>query len=221
MLPFLNINVVRRLEVRYLRSPFCKWVMPARLLSLVIVIYGFARIFAGIDAVGIALVLLGSLVWQVGAVLEERSTSFQLLRTRRVEELMRTRPIAVAGSWTLAKVRASFPEVDHGSFFVTMQDGSLSGIVLPESVYGVSSVQAAYQTMAVAAEPITFIGAVRRHDTVLVAFSLTERLRRNFLPVMDVGEKLVGVITRAQIADLLQHGSGPSYSTPEPAGAAA
>ena len=109
--------------MRYLRSPFCKWVMSARLVSLVIILYGFARIFATMDAIGIAVVLLGSFVWQVGMLLEERSTSFQLLQNTPVEKLMRSHLIAVAGSWTLARVRLTFPAIDDGSFFVTMQEG--------------------------------------------------------------------------------------------------
>ena len=82
--------------MRYLRSPFCKWVMPARLVSLVIVLYGFARIFAATDAAGIAIVLLGSLVWPAATLLEERSSTFQLLQNMFVGKLMRAHLIAVA-----------------------------------------------------------------------------------------------------------------------------
>ena len=93
----------------------------------------------------------------------------------------------------------------------------MSGIVLPESVYGVSNDEARYQTMAVAAQPITFIDAVRRHDTVLAAFSRMELLERNLLPVTDLREKLVGVIARYLITELLLHGSAPSCSKNAPA----
>src|SRR5688572_23858107 len=109
--------------MRYLRSPFCKWVMPVRLVGVVIVLYGFARIFTATDAAGIAIALLGSLVWQGGILLEEQSSSFQLLRNMSVGKLMKAHRIAVAGSWPLAKVRTSLPAIDDESFFVTMQDG--------------------------------------------------------------------------------------------------
>jgi signal-transduction protein with cAMP-binding, CBS, and nucleotidyltransferase domain len=107
----------------------------------------------------------------------------------------------------VAKVRINFPAVDDGSFFVTMQDGSLNGIVLPEWFYSVSNDEARDQTMAVVAHPITFVDAVRQQDTVLTAFSLMERLRRDHLPVTDLREKLVGVITREQIAQRLLNGA--------------
>jgi hypothetical protein len=193
--------------MRYLRSPFCKWVMPMRLVGLVIVLYGFARIFAATDPAGIAIALLGSLAWPAATLLEERSASFQLLQNMPVEKLMRSHLIAVAGSWTLAKVRVSFPAIDDGSFFVTMQDGYLSGIVLPEWAYGVSNDEARHQTMAVAAHPISFVDALRKQDSALTAFSLMERLRRDYLPVTDLREKLVGVITREQIARRLSCGA--------------
>jgi CBS domain-containing protein len=88
-----------------------------------------------------------------------------------------------------------------------MQDGYLSGIVLPEWVYGVSNDEAQDETMAVVAHPITFVDAVRQQDTVRTAFSLMERLRRDHLPVTDLREKLVGVITREQIAQRLLNGA--------------
>jgi hypothetical protein len=55
--------------------------------------------------------------------LEERSSSFQLLRSMSVAKLMSARPIVVSSSWTPTKVRVNFPAIDDGSFFVTMQDG--------------------------------------------------------------------------------------------------
>src|SRR5687768_2841038 len=124
--------------MRYLRSPFCKWVMPARFVSLIIILYGFARIFVVTDFSGIGIALLSSLVWRAGTLLEERSSSFQLLRSMSVAKLMRAQPIAVSSSWTPAGVRVNFPALDDGSFFVTIQDGYLSGIVLPEWIHGVS-----------------------------------------------------------------------------------
>ena len=193
--------------MRYLRSPFCKWVMPVRLVSLAIVLYGFARIFAATDPAGIAIALVGSLLWPAATLLEERSSTFQLLQSMFVGKLMRAHLIAVAGSWTLAKVRVNFPAIDDESFFVTMQDGYLSGIVLPEWVYDVSNDEARHQTMAVVAHPITFVDAVRQEDTVLTAFGLMERLRRDHLPVTDLREKFVGVITREQIAQRLLNGA--------------
>jgi hypothetical protein len=184
--------------MRYLRSPFCKWVMLARVVSMVIILYGFVRIFVAADLAGIAIALLGSLVWRAATLLEERSSSFQLLRSMSVAKLMRAQPIAVSSSWTPAKVRVNFPTIDDRSFFVTMQDGYLGGIVLPEEIHDVSNDGS--QTMAVVAHPITFVDAVQQQDTVLTAFSLMQRLRRDHLPVVDLHENVVGVITREQIA---------------------
>jgi CBS domain-containing protein len=84
-----------------------------------------------------------------------------------------------------------------------MQDGYKSGIVLPEWVYPVSIDEARNQTMAVIEHPITFVEAVRQQDTLLTAFNLMERRRRDHLPVVDFREKLVGVITREQISKRL------------------
>jgi hypothetical protein len=100
--------------MRYLRSPFCRWVMPTRLMSLAIILYGFARILAAMDPIGIAIALLGSFVWQGASILERRSYPFQLLQNTSVEKLMRAHHTAVAGSWTLAKVRVNFLCHDAG-----------------------------------------------------------------------------------------------------------
>jgi CBS domain-containing protein len=66
--------------------------------------------------------------------------------------------------------------------------------------------------MAIVAHPITFVDAVHQQDTVLTAFNLMGRLRRDHLPVVDLREKLVGVITRKQIAQRLL-GGPPAGST--------
>jgi signal-transduction protein with cAMP-binding, CBS, and nucleotidyltransferase domain len=192
--------------MRYPRSPFCKWVLPVRLAGSITILSGFLYLLAALDFIGIAVVLLGSFTWQAGTFLEERSPSFRLLQKLSVGQLMRSRPIAVGSTWTIAKVRATFNVSDDESFYLTMQDGYPSGIVLPDYICSVSNDEARRQTMAVMAHPITFSDAIRQRDTALDAFNLMERLRRDQLPVKDEREQLVGVITRKQIANVMPDG---------------
>jgi hypothetical protein len=189
--------------MRHPRSPFCSWVLPVRLAGSAIILFGFLYLLVALDFVGIAVVLFGSFTWQAGTLLEERSPSFLLLQKLSVGQLMRSSPIAVGSSWTIARVRATFDVIDDKSFYLTMQDGYLSGIVLPEWICSVSNGEARRQTMAVVAHPVTLSDAIRQRDTVLDAFTLMERLRRNQLSVKDERDQLVGVITREQIANVL------------------
>lgn len=190
-----------------LRSPFCKWVLPARLVGTAIVIYGFARVFVAADLAGIVIAVAGSLVLQAASLLEERSSRFQRLENISVTGLMKSDSIPVPSWWTLTKVRAQFPATNDRSFFVTMQDGYLSGIVLPEWIYGVSNDEARCLSMAHVAQPIQYLDAVRQHDSASVAFDLMELLGRHHLPVTDVRENLIGVITGEQIAGFLRDGA--------------
>jgi hypothetical protein len=41
--------------MRFLRSPFCKWVMPTRMAAAVLMLYGFIRIFSAADLAGIVI----------------------------------------------------------------------------------------------------------------------------------------------------------------------
>ena len=88
-----------------------------------------------------------------------------------------------------------------------MQGRHPSGIVLPETVQGVSNDDARYVTMAHLEEPINFLNSVHQQDTMLDAVSLMERLARPYLQVTDSGETLVGVVTRDQMMGFLAGGS--------------
>jgi hypothetical protein len=118
--------------MRFLQSPFSKWVMPLRLAGGAIILCGLIRIVAAPDFTAIAVAVGGSLVWQAGTLLEERSPLFRRLEDTPVNGVMRPCLIPVASWWTLAKMRSQFPTVDDQSFFVTTENGYLTGVALPE-----------------------------------------------------------------------------------------
>jgi len=192
--------------MRFLHSPFSNWVMPLRLAGAALMVYGFIRMIVVTDFTAIAVVVAGSLVWQVGTLLEERSPLFLRLENTPVSGVMRSRFVPVASWWTLAKLRSQFPTMDDQSFFVTTENGYLTGVALPEWIWEASNDDARYRRMEEISRPIEYVHAVRQDDAALVAFSRMESLRLNHLSVTDARETLVGVVTREQIADFL-HGS--------------
>jgi len=195
--------------MRFLHSPFSNWVMPLRLAGGAITVYGLIRMMAVADFTAIAMAVAGSLVWQAGTLLEERSPLFLRFANTPVSKVMRSRFVPVASWWTLAKMRSQFPTIDDQSFFVTTENGYLTGVALSEWIWGASNDEARYRRMEEISRPIEYVDAVRQDDTALAAFSRMKLLRRNHLSVTDARETLVGVITREQIADFL-HGSAAS-----------
>src|SRR5688572_7162729 len=79
----------------------------------------------------IVIAIIGSLVWQVGTALEERSSLFRRLDKTPVGNIMRTERLPVPSWWTLAKVRRQFATSGKLRFLVTMPDGFESGVALP------------------------------------------------------------------------------------------
>jgi CBS-domain-containing membrane protein len=209
--------------MRFLRSPFSQWVMPMRILAVLIVLYGFIRIFSAADAAGIIIAIVGSLVWQAGMFFEMRSSMFQRLQNASVESMMRTHAIVVDNESRVAKLVGQFPATDVDYFFVTEQNGYMSGIVLPEWLNQVSKDEARHLSVALIARPITYSNAMRKHDTALAAFRSMELLRRNYLPVLDLRDRLVGVITRERLAKFSRNPAGltrlqDTKEHPRPAG---
>jgi hypothetical protein len=91
------INTEKRREdrMRRLKSAFSRWALPARLLGGIIILCGFTLILVAQSTMGIVVTVLGSLVWQIGTVLEHRSPLLRRLKTSSVRPLMRTEQISV------------------------------------------------------------------------------------------------------------------------------
>ena len=188
--------------MRYLNpsSPFSKWVLPARLVGLGIGLFGFLRVVASADAFGILISVVGSIVWQCGTFLEERSPEFRVLNSTLARDVMRTGRIDVPGRLKAAKLRLLSSQ--PGTFFVVMQDGYESGILLPEQLHAVSEDEAHHLTVAIVASPISYIDSIRGDDSLLTALMGLERSRRDHVVVLDWRERIAGVVTRNEIASI-------------------
>jgi hypothetical protein len=188
--------------MRYLNpsSPFSKWVLPARLVGLGIGLFGFLRVVASADAFGILISVVGSIVWQCGTFLEERSPEFRVLNSTLARDVMRTGRIDVPGRLKAAKLRLLSSQ--PGTFFVAMQDGYESGILLPEQLHAVSEDEAHHLTVAIVASPISYVDSIRGDDSLLTALMGLERSRRDHVVVLDWRERIAGVVTRNEIASI-------------------
>jgi Mg/Co/Ni transporter MgtE len=116
---------------------------------------------------------------------------------------MKAHPVSVNSEWTVAQTRTHLRAINSKSFFVTHQDGYLSGIVLPEWLDEIPDKKIRYVPMSTVARPISWVNAVRKSDTALTALKHMDLLRSNYLAVTDLNENLVGVITRENIASVI------------------
>jgi hypothetical protein len=182
-----------------LTSPFSRWIYPSRLLGSIIMIYGIVRVLFASDVAGIVVGVFGALVWQLGTALEELSPLFRRLAEGSVRHVMASNQIIVPGWWRVSDVRERVPAVDTNSFFVTIQDGHKSGVVLPEEVYSASVEDSRYVSIGQVARPISYVNAARADDSLLQAFSTLHSLGREHMIVVDDRENLAGVITRKHI----------------------
>ena len=144
------------------KNPFNPWTLPTRCFAAVIMAYGFSRILMTADAAGIVIAVVGSLVWQVGTALEERSSLFRRLDKTPVGSIMRIDRFPVPSWWTLAKVRKQFAAFGKLRFLVTMHDGFESGVALPQQVLAINEPEAPFVPIGVLAQPISRVNAVRR-----------------------------------------------------------
>lgn len=188
--------------MRYLNpsSPFSKWVLPARLVGLGIGLFGFLRVVAAADAFGILISVARSIVWQCGTFLEERSPEFRVLNSTLARDVMRTGRIDVPGRLKVAKLR--LPPSNPRTFFVALQDGYESGILLPEQLHAVSEDEAHHLNVAIVASPISYVDSIRGDDSLLTALMGMERSRRDHVVVLDWRERIAGVVTRNEIASI-------------------
>jgi hypothetical protein len=191
---------MRHLRVREL---FSQWVLPVRCIGLVICVVGFGRIVHSSDAMGILVAAIGSLVWQAGTLLKERSPFFRLVSTTLAREVMRTKRLDLPGHLIVAKLWERLGGLSEEMFFVTTQDGYQSGIVVSEQLCTMSRDDGHYMSVAQVAQPISCAESIRDDDSVLAALTEMERHRRDYVTVLDRYERLVGVLTRKEVARLV------------------
>jgi hypothetical protein len=185
-------------------SSFSKWAPPLRLLGLLIGLFGFMQITIDSDPAGIVVGVIGSLVWQAGMLVEECSPPrFRILSTTTACDAMRSERIDIPGWWRVVTVHERFPTLSDQAFFVVIQDGYESGIALPEQLAEVRADDARYLPVAQIAKAISYVDAIRDDTLLLSAFSALEQRRRDYVPVLDAREHIVGVVTRKELADVL------------------
>ena len=114
-------------------SSFSRWVLPVRLIGLATGLLGLSIVVVEAGATGIVVAVVGFLVWQAGTLLEERSTEFRRLNGTPARDVMLTERIDVQSWLKVARVRERFLDASEQTFFVALQDGYESGIVLPAS----------------------------------------------------------------------------------------
>jgi hypothetical protein len=170
------------------------------LIGLGIFVFGFLRVVAAADALGILVGVAGSIVWQCGTFLEERSPEFRALNSTLARDVMRTGRINVPGWLKVGKLREQLPASNGGTFFVTIQDGYESGIVLPEHLQAVSDDEARYLPIGQVARPISFVDSIRGDDSLLTALVAMDRYWRDYVLVLDRRERIAGAVTRNEIA---------------------
>lgn len=185
--------------MRSLHSSFSLRVLLLRVAGAAMVVAGLVSMLVAWNLTAIAVAVAGSLVWQAGTLLKERSSLFRRLETTPIRDVMRSRLVPVAIWWSLEKVRALFPLVDNHSFFVTTESGFLTGIALPEWIWEPTHEEARHRKMEELSRPIEYVHAVRDDATALMAFGHMNLLQRDYLSVTDARDTLVGVITREQV----------------------
>jgi hypothetical protein len=183
-----------------LSSRFNRFVLPARLIGLGIVLLGLLRIAAAADLLGILIAVGGSIVWQCGTFLEERSPGFRALNSTLARDAMRTQRIDVPGWLNVRDLRERSLGSIGDTFFVCMHDGYESGIVLPEHLETVSDREARYLRVGEAATPISYVDSIRDDDKVFTALTAMDRHGRDYVAVLDRHAQLKGIVTRNAIA---------------------
>jgi hypothetical protein len=113
---------------------------------------------------------------------------------------MRTGRVDVPGRLKVAKLR--LPPSNPRTFFVAMQDGYESGILLPEQLHAVPEDEAHHLAVAIVASPISYVDSIRGDDSLLTALMGMERSRRDHVVVLDWRERIAGVVTRNEIASI-------------------
>jgi CBS domain-containing protein len=193
------------------RSATSKWVLPVQLIGLGIGLIGFLQIIAASDERGIVVAVIGSLIWQGGTLLKERSPLFRLLSTTPARDVMRTERVEVPCWLKVGKVAEQLSASKDQSFFVTMQDGHESGITLPEQIRTASEDDSHYMPVGQFAQQISYVDSIRDDESLLASLTRMERGRHDYVPVLDDREHLVGVVTRVELAKFLStHNSVPT-----------
>jgi signal-transduction protein with cAMP-binding, CBS, and nucleotidyltransferase domain len=183
-----------------LSSRFNKIVSPVRFIGLGIAVLGLLRIAAAADLLGLLIAIAGSIVWQCGTFLEERSPGFRALNSTLARDVMRTERIDVSASLNVQNLRQRLLGSIGDPFFVCMQDGYESGIVLPEHLETISDTEARYLRVGEVAMSVSSVDSIRDDDTVFTALMAMDRYGRDYVLVLDRDEQLQGVVTRNAIA---------------------
>ena len=181
-------------------SSFSRWVLPVRLIGLATGLLGLSIVVVEAGATGIVVAVVGFLVWQAGTLLEERSTEFRRLNGTPARDVMLTERIDVQSWLKVARVRERFLDASEQTFFVALQDGYESGIVLPAELRAVSEEDARYSPVGQVTQAIRDISSIREDDSLLVAFEEMERQCLPYVTVLSLSERLVGVVTSKDIA---------------------
>jgi hypothetical protein len=161
--------------------------------------------FAAPDMTLLVVALIGALLWQAGTVAEERSRLYRRLDSTPVKDIMRTLPVR-ARSWMSARrFRNEHPALGPEAFIITTQDGYDAGALTPEELSDVPAEMARQMPLAHVARPLSYVQALREDDTVLEAFLSLKRTQDGFLPVLERGGALAGIVTVQDIDRWLQN----------------
>ena len=115
---------------------------------------------------------------------------------------MLTERIDVPSWLKVARVRESFSSATDRAFFVTLQDGYQSGIVLPAQLRAVSDEDARHLSVSQVARQITDLNAIHEDDPLLDAFEKMARRRLPYVTVLSFSGRLVGVVMGKDLAIL-------------------
>ena len=179
---------------------FNKIVLAVRLIGLGIGLLGLLLIAVTADLLGILIAVAGSIVWQCGTFLEERSPGFRALNSILARDVMKTERMNVPPTMNMGDLRAKSAFSEAEAFFVTMQDGYESGIVLPEDLHAVRDGEARRLSLDEVTRPISYVDAIRDDDSLLTALTAMDRYGRDYVIVLNRHEQLNGIVTRAAIA---------------------
>lgn len=182
-----------------LRSPFSAWVLPFRATGTIVFLYAFIRMLVTPDLTMVAVAIAGSLLWQAGTAIEERSALFRRLEGISIRDVARTRSLKVPSWMPVARFHREHPFAGPDTFIITTQDGYDAGVITPEELYSVPANEVAYVSLGQLAKPISHVDALRHEDPILEAFSEFGSKARAVLPVLDKRGNLRGVVTRSDV----------------------
>lgn len=151
---------------------------------------------------GVAMVLVGFLLWRFASTSYRSVLQREVLRRTPVAMLMRADAVTIPRQLTVAEAMRAYFENDPAAVFAVVDEGRFVGSVARRDVAGLSRAEWHQQT----------VGAVAKHhgrDEAMsvagTAFDAAVKIYRTGVPALPVvdGERLVGMISSSDIVRFL------------------